>query len=195
MKRTAAIMAERKIKLTLDEINGWSGSEDSCGSGSTICPRLSDFDDLPVNKRKKTGLEATTSEGEHVENPANPEAWWNEETFAKHSNKPDPSANAEEASSSESTVTELFFGPSSDGSSSELVVVEYVDYEKERKERRAQARQQHSNQPLVFSRRLSYRISDPDLSPMFSPIAAMKLLFPPTSKKQESSKAKARLNL
>jgi hypothetical protein len=185
MKRAAATMAERKIKATLDEISAWSGSEGS--SEFMICHTLSDLDDLPVNKRKKPRQKTTTSGEEDFENPANPKASSNEETLEKHSNKPDPSANAEEASDSESTATELSSGSSSDGSSSQHVVVEYVDYVKERRERRARARQQQSNQPMVLSRRLSYRLSEPDLSPMFSPIAAMKLLFPPTLKKQESS--------
>jgi hypothetical protein len=193
MKRAAATIAERKIKVTLDEISGWSDSEGS--SKSTICHRLNDFDDLPVKKRKKAGLGMTTNEVLQVENPANLEVSSNKEKFVMHSNKPDPSANAEAASDSESTVTELSSGSSFDGSSLAHAVVEYVDYEKERKERHAQARQQHSNQPMVLSGRLFYRISDPELSPIFSPIAAMKLLFPPTLKKQESAKAKARLHL
>lgn len=189
MKRAAAVMAEEKIKKNLEEVSGWSGSDDS--SESTVCHRLSDFDDLPVNKRKKTRQKTTTFK-EGAEKPTDFKASFSEEISKKHSNKPETSANAKELIDSESTTTELFSDSSSDGAFSEHVVVEYIDYKQERKQRRAQARQQHSNQPMVLSRRLAYRLSDPGLSPMFSPIAAIKLMFPPALQRQESGKAKAR---
>lgn len=59
------------------------------------------------------------------------------------------------------------------------------------REKRRSMREIHSGNPMRLSRRLSYRLSDPNLSPLspaFSPITAIKLEFTPVSSSTKASK-------
>jgi hypothetical protein len=46
---------------------------------------------------------------------------------------------------------------------------------------RKEARRVHSNGPMFLSRRMSFKLTRPDLSPKFSPLAACKLSFSPVA--------------
>ena len=179
-KRFAASLAEEKIKQTLNEISGWSNSDVSSAASSDVCCRLSDFDDLHGHSNKKPRKAESTEEDTKA--PTDSDASSNEGATDNGSTKSEgASTESKTHTDSETTVTD----PSSAWSFSSEDSSEYyqslVDAHQAYREQRAQARSLHSGGPMIFSRRMIYKISKADPSLAYSPIAPTRLLLTPAN--------------
>lgn len=178
-KRAAAALAEERIKVIVEQVNAGSSGEESRAS-----ERLSDYgEEAPVNLKKKPSIKEDLKDASRT---AAIELSKEEEgaPYESAQSATGTTSNAIKREDSESSLTE----PSSEHFSGSCIfdfhpfsqqALAHVDTDSSR-ERRAGARRQHSGGPMRLSRRHSYRLSDPSLSPyMFSPIEAARLLFSP----------------
>ena len=192
-KRAAASKAVGKIKETLEELSGWSASDDASSASSDVCRRLSDFDDLDGHSNKKSRTEDSDDDiKSSVESKSS-----SKEDVAPEK---DPTMS-EEASSTEATegkdhdtATTKNFSSSANSSSSssesstESPVQNTADALKTEREQRAEARNQHSTGPMILSRRLSWQLQR-EPSPVYSPITAKQLSFTPRVVKVKTNRA------
>lgn len=177
-RRPAAFRAEEKIKMTLDEISGWSASDVS-SSSSEVCRRLSEFDDLRGQSNKKSRKEEECAQ-EEAKMSAKSDASSKEGVSGDDTTEP-----KKEHEQKESNVTTTDPSSSESPSSSEASSPEYqstADAQRAYREQRRRARNQHSNGPLVLSRRLSWNLSKAAPSPAYSPITATRLVFTPAAR-------------
>ena len=179
-KRAAAALAEEKIKMTcktLEEVNGWS---DEDNSESTVC-QLSDFDDLS-GRRKKKARRDSSYEDLDTSTETELDASFKPDESEENKKEPEKGVNASENSKdSESTMTDMSSDDSSSDEASSEPRESAADLEKSYRQKRAEARRQHSNGPMILSRRMSYKLSKHERSPMLSPIAAVRLWFTPSA--------------
>jgi hypothetical protein len=166
-RRAAAEKAENKIKSTLEELSGWSDSEEDSFEASFYYDASEPEDAGPSSKKPKID-NAKPADKESQKNPTNKQGAAAAAATSKWKNATKAASNKEVAESDSDTAEW------EDG-------MLMQSWSKERDDRRA-ARLVHSNRPMYLSRRLSWKLSRIGAtSPVFSPLTACHLSFAPCS--------------
>jgi hypothetical protein len=162
-RRAAAKKADSKIKFTLEEHSGWSDSKEDSFDASFY--DASEPEDAGSSSKKPKPTDKKSQK-----NPTNKQGAAATAATSKRKNNTKAACNKEVAESAFGTV-EWEFG----------MLTQSELKEQERDDRRA-ARLCHSNIPMFLSRRLSWKLSlIGDTSPIYSPLAACRLSFAPSS--------------
>jgi hypothetical protein len=210
-RRAAASQAEGKIKKTLEEMSGWSassseGSSDVCrlsdfadlpGDSRKKARKESSEEETKTaeseasSKESASAKDSVESEAKDASSKSNDEASSKPSASSKDSAKSEGLASTEsnEHKDTESATTTSPPSPSppSPSYSSSTCTLDTSpepnteERARQYRQQRADARNQHSNGPMLLSRRLSWKLAKAEPSPNFSPITAKSLAFTPST--------------
>jgi hypothetical protein len=167
-RQGAATGAHDKTKKSIiDDILQWT-YEPKVNSKSSVC-YMNEFEDLArTSKKRKESIQKDCFD---VGNGEMSNYYSSYEKPTKFLKGVSSSTSSKRSRSLTPSITSLIDSESEYEPTTE-------EREKAERELRAADRRQHSGRPMILSRRLSYRLSDP-LSPMYSPITVCKLSFSP----------------